>query len=145
MASHKAKLTICAASLLMLGLAAPAGAADSKGASATIHLRGHVPLNCKLNFSTLVVPANDAGRHFLGDVDEYCNTNSYRILVRFDPAALSGTRLSLGTDAVNLGLSGEETITAGAEPTARTRPMAIELARTLNQSTSIRLLIEAHI
>ncbi len=113
--------------------------------SAQLTVRGYMPVQCKLDFSTAMVSPGQAGRVELGNVREFCNTNNYRILVDYDSAVLSGSRLALGGDEVKLGNSGTDVVTYGTQPTVRTRPISLTLDGALQTVTTISVRIEAAI
>ena len=112
---------------------------------AELKVSGYMPVLCKLDFSTATVQPTAAGRVDLGSVREFCNTNNYRIMVDFDPQALSGSRLDLGADGVELGNSGTDVVTIGTQPTLRTRPISVTLNQRLQAVTVISVRIEAAI
>ena len=91
------------APMVLMALAPTAASASS---TATVTLRGFVPVICRANFQS--APSEGAnGVEELGRIDEFCNSGGgYRVIVDYDPGTDLGT---LVVDGRQVGLDGSGT------------------------------------
>lgn len=93
--------------LAVMALAALAPtAASASSSTATITIRGFVPVICRANFDS--APSMGAnGVEELGNIDEFCNSGGgYRVIVDYDPGVDPG---SLVIDGRQVALDGSGT------------------------------------
>ncbi|HEX3919744.1 MAG TPA: hypothetical protein VHW60_20590 [Caulobacteraceae bacterium] len=100
--------------LLALALLAPTAA--SAEATATLTLRGFVPVICRANFES--APSEGAnGVEQLGSIDEFCNSGAgYQVIVDYDPGASSSGTLVVDGRQVVLDGSGSVVIDQSTGP-----------------------------
>ena len=106
--------------MLVLALLAPTAASAS--ATATLTLRGFVPVICRANFQS--APSEGAnGVEQLGSIDEFCNDGGgYRVVVDYDPGTDPGSLVVDGRQVVLDG-SGTAVIAESSGPAINTRTL----------------------
>lgn len=120
------------------GPAVAASSGEPSGSvSYSIGITGYVPVICRAELSTSVVPAN-GGATSLGNLQQFCNSpNGYQIFVDSSPELANAT-LTVGGHAVTLSGSGS-TLVASSEGPAITSDDVVLQSNGAGGSLSFRI------
>lgn len=114
--------------MLSLGAIAVALGTPAIAATSSLHLKGHVPVTCKIRVGTQAAPIKD-GLVDLGGVREFCNApGGYDVFLDYS-RNFAGTTLLVDGASHELSKDGSLMFASENGPALRTRSLVLDLGK----------------